>query len=169
MTLLFTSALLALTLAAPFATAQEAPKPECKEVMVRDNSQPAWKAIETDQRYLRTADPWRYEFRPEGEDHQSRHMLHPFDHQFQQIESSRIAPVHVLVHRKHRLLGGQARELIDQRFKRPLLLRFGRQVERRIALAGRDRQQRGRAGPRACRAWFPTDRRVQIPQRARSG
>lgn len=57
MTLLFTSALLALTLAAPIATAQEAPKPECKEVIVRDNSQPVWKAI--DAQYARLAEAIR--------------------------------------------------------------------------------------------------------------
>jgi hypothetical protein len=41
--------------------------------------EPAWKAIETDQRHLRTADPWWHEFRPEGDDRQKRKARRPLD------------------------------------------------------------------------------------------
>jgi TolA-binding protein len=45
MALLLTFALLVLSLAAPHAAAQETPKPGCKEVSVRDGSDPVWLAI----------------------------------------------------------------------------------------------------------------------------
>lgn len=55
MALFLTAALLALSLAARPATAQETPK--CREVIVRDNSHPVWKAI--DAQYAKLAEAMR--------------------------------------------------------------------------------------------------------------
>jgi tetratricopeptide (TPR) repeat protein len=59
MRLLLTSVLLLLSLATPIATAQEAskPSPQCKEVIVRDNSHPVWKTI--DAQYGKLAEAMR--------------------------------------------------------------------------------------------------------------
>ncbi len=59
MALLLTPALLILSLAAPIAAAQEAPKPgpQCKEEVVRDGSHPVWKAM--DAVYARIAEAVR--------------------------------------------------------------------------------------------------------------
>src|SRR5215212_11025774 len=51
--------------------------------------------------------------------------------------------MHVLVHGQYGLVRGQAGQLLHERVKGALLLLLRTQLERRIAVAGGDRQQRG--------------------------
>ena len=75
--------------------------------------------------HVRLAGPGRLELRPEGDQHQNRQLPDALDHEAQELERRRVDPVHVLVERQHRLLGREARELVDQRLQRPPLLRSG--------------------------------------------
>ena len=67
----------------------------------------------------------------------------PVDREIEQLKRRGVGPMHVLADNQHRLLPRQTLKLIEQGGERlpPLLHRI--QAERRIALAGWDRKQRG--------------------------
>ena len=79
----------------------------------------------------------------QGDEHEHGQGLHAIDHQLQQFQRRRIGPMHVLVQGQHRPVRSQSRQLIDQRLERALLLLLRAQLQRRIAVAGRNRQQCG--------------------------
>ncbi len=90
---------------------------------------------------VREAGPGRLVFRPEGDQHQYRQGADALDRQIEHFERGRIGPVGVFEQHQDRLLPRQCFELVEQgRQGQPPLLRRA-QCERRIALAGRDRQQ----------------------------
>jgi hypothetical protein len=67
--------------------------------------------------------------------------LYPVDHLLQQLERRRVAPLHVFVHRQHRLARRQASEVVDQGLERTLLLLLWTEFDRRVAVSGGNRQQ----------------------------
>jgi hypothetical protein len=92
--------------------------------------------------YLRATGPRRRKLRSKRDDGQHRQALRALHRQAQELLSGRVDPLHVLVHHQHRLLRRQPCELIQQRFERQLLLALRRQVQRRVAFAGRNPEQR---------------------------
>jgi hypothetical protein len=90
---------------------------------------------------MRAPDPGRRELWPEGEDHQYPQRGHPINEKVEGLTRGGIAPVHVLPHHQHRLTRHQSFELRQLGVKRLLPALLGREIERRIAVARRDRQQ----------------------------
>ena len=89
---------------------------------------------------VRQPGPGRLVFRPEGDQHQYRQGAEPLDHQIEHFERGRIGPVGVLEQHQDRLLSRQCFELVEQGRQGQAALLRGTQCERRIAVAGRDRQ-----------------------------
>jgi hypothetical protein len=87
------------------------------------------------------ADPGRRKFWPEGEDHQHPQPENPIDEKVEGLARGGIAPVHVLPYHQHRLTRRQPLKLCQLGMKRLLLELLRSEIERRIAVAGRDRQQ----------------------------
>ena len=87
------------------------------------------------------AGPGRVELGPKGDQHQHGQTLHPLDQLIERLEGRGIDPVHVLVDRKHRLLGRQALDLVDQCLEGALLLVLRGQRQCRVALPGLDPEQ----------------------------
>jgi hypothetical protein len=98
-------------------------------------------AVERDASDVRETGPGRLVFRPEGEERQYRQGADALDGQIEHFERGRIGPVGVLEQHQHRLLPRQCFELVEQGRQGQAALLRGTQCERRIALAGRDRQQ----------------------------
>jgi len=98
-------------------------------------------AVERDAGDVRETGPGRLVFQPEGDRHQYRQGADALDRQIEYFERGRIGPVGVLEQHQDRLLPRQCFNLVEQgRQGQPALLR-GTQCERRVAVAGRDRQQ----------------------------
>jgi hypothetical protein len=98
-------------------------------------------AVERDAGDVRETGPGRLVFRPEGDHHQYRQGADALDRQIEHFERGRIGPVGVFEQHQYGLLSRQCFELIEQgRQGQPALLRRA-QCQRRIAAAGRDRQQ----------------------------
>jgi len=89
---------------------------------------------------VRQPGPGRLVFRPEGDQHHYRQGAEPLDHQIEHFERGRIGPVGVLEQHQDRLLSRQCFELVEQGRQGQAALLRGTQCERRIAVAGRDRQ-----------------------------
>ena len=102
---------------------------------------PAGQTIEREHRHMRAPDPGRRELWPEGEDHQYPQRGHPINEKVEELTRGGIAPVHVLPHHQHWLTRRQPFELRKLGVKRLLLALLGREIERRIAVARRNRQQ----------------------------
>src|SRR5215510_5238795 len=88
--------------------------------------------------------PGRLELWPECEQGKDRQMAQPLDRQIEQLEGGGIRPVGVLEQDHDRSPARESLELIEQRGERPAALLRGADRQRRIAVAGRDRQQRGK-------------------------
>ena len=97
--------------------------------------------VEREQADVGEADPGRPELGPEGDQHEHPRARDAVDDQVEQLERGRVAPVHVLVQRQHRLPRREPLELREQRREGPLLAPLRAQRQRRVAAAGRDRQQ----------------------------
>jgi hypothetical protein len=100
-------------------------------------------AIERDAGDVREAGPGRLVFRPEGEDRQYRQGADALDRQIEHFERGRIRPMGVFEQHQYRFLPRQCFELVEQGCQGQAALLGRAQCERRIAVAGRDRQQRG--------------------------
>jgi hypothetical protein len=95
---------------------------------------------------MRMADPrWR-KLRPEGDDRQDPQRGHPIDEQVQRLPRGGVAPVHVLVHHQHGLSRSQSFDPHRLRMKRLLLALLRGEVQRRVAVASRNRQQLSQQG-----------------------
>jgi hypothetical protein len=90
---------------------------------------------------VREAGPRRLVFRPEGDQHQYWQGADALDRQIEHFERTRIGPVDVLEQHQDRSLPRQCFELVEQGRERQAALLRRAQCERRIAVAGRDRQQ----------------------------
>jgi hypothetical protein len=129
---------------------------------------PARQAIQRQHRHLGAADPGRRELRPEGDDHQHPQPGHPIHEKVEGLARGGIAPMHVLPYHQHRLTRRQPLELCQLGVKRPLLALLRREIERRIAVACRDRQQIGQqrnglAGARQqAHRWQPRQRAAGV-------
>ena len=110
------------------------------------------------------ADPGRRELGAEGQQQQSRYRAYPLDQLVDELQRRGVGPMDILEQHERRPPAGQRLELIEQDLERKLLLALRREVERRIAPLGRDRQQgrgqrdrlfrvQARTGSRAGRAW----------------
>src|SRR5215468_8713750 len=86
-------------------------------------------------------DPGRRELRPEGEDHQHPQREYPIDEEVEDLARGGIAPVHVLPYHQHRLTRRKSLDLRQLGVKRLLLALLWSEVQGRIAVAGRDREQ----------------------------
>ena len=71
-------------------------------------------------------------------------MAHPLDRSIEELDGGGIRPLHVLEREQDRLLACESLELIEQCRERPTALLRGAERQRRIPLAERDRQQRGK-------------------------
>jgi hypothetical protein len=91
---------------------------------------------------VRPAGPGRGELGPEGGDQQDPKRRHPIDDQIIELEGGRVAPLRILEQHHHRLPRRQPLHLRHQRPQRHLLLLLRGKMERRVALAGGERQQR---------------------------
>jgi len=98
-------------------------------------------AVERDAGDVREAGPERLVFRPEGDQHQYRQGADALDRQIEHFERGRIGPVDVFEQHQYRLLPRQCFELVEQGRQGQAALLRRAQCERRVALAGRDRQQ----------------------------
>jgi len=86
---------------------------------------PGRQAVEAEQRYLWTADPWRREVGPQGEDQQDPQNGNPIDEQVERLSRGGIAPMDVLEHHQHGLTRGQPFDL-DELGAKGLLLALRR-------------------------------------------
>jgi hypothetical protein len=98
---------------------------------------PRRQAVEVERSDMRPTDPGRGELRTEGDDQQKRQRRYPVDDQVQQLERGRVTPLRVLEQHQQRLPNCQSFDLRHERLESLLLLLLWREVERRVALAGR--------------------------------
>src|SRR5206468_7272746 len=99
--------------------------------------------IELQQADIGKTRPGRLELGPEGHEHEYRQSPDPVDCKIEQLKRGGISPMHVLADNQHRLLPCQSLKLVEKgRECLSPLLRWT-QAERRIALAGGNRKQRG--------------------------
>jgi hypothetical protein len=96
---------------------------------------------EAEEAHVRTADPWQRKFWSKGDDHQNPSRRDPIDGQVKRIPRRGVAPMHVLPHHQHRLLLRWSLELRQLQLKRLLFSLLRGEVQQRIAVPGRDRQQ----------------------------
>jgi hypothetical protein len=88
---------------------------------------------------------WR-KLRPEGDDRQDTQRWHLIHEQIEQLLRGGVAPVHVLVHHQHGLTRSQPFDVRHQRMKRLLFALLRGEVQRRVAVASRNRQQLSQQG-----------------------
>jgi hypothetical protein len=98
-------------------------------------------AVERDVGNVRETGPGRLVFRPEGDQYQYRQGADALDRQIEHFERGRIGPVDILEQHQNRLLPRQCLELVEQGRQGQAALLRRAQCERRIALAGWDREQ----------------------------
>ena len=113
---------------------------------------------------VRKTRPGRHETGPVGDQQQDRHALNAIDHQMEQLARRGVDPVCVL-EQDQQGARGEALQLLEQSLEGQRLLAFGRDVERWIALASRDREQRRQQGRRAGDlGGAATEQRLQLVQ-----
>ena len=101
------------------------------------------KPIEDKNRDVSLAGPRRLKLGAEGGEKQDRQARHPLDEQVEQLTRAGVDPVDILEEHQHGTLLRQGFELPDQRLEGFLLFSLGRELERREATCGRQRQQLG--------------------------
>ncbi len=95
-------------------------------------------------RDMRMGVPARLEFGARGDDDQDCPVLCPIDQEIDHLTGRRVDPVQILECDHQRLLARKAEEMIDQRRDGRILLLLRRQLQWRIAVTGRNGQQRGK-------------------------
>ena len=95
-------------------------------------------AVQHQRRDVRMRVPARLEFGASGDDDEDRPVLHPVDQEVDHLTRGRVDPVQILERDHQRHFARKAEEVIDQRRDGRILLLLRRQLERRIAVAGRE-------------------------------
>ncbi len=124
----------------------------------------AAEAVEGEPGDVRVAGQRRLVLGPTGEQQQDGGSGTAIERLLDELERGRVDPVRVLEHEQHRLLAGEAEDLVDQRPERAGALGLRGQLERTVAAGAVEAQEVGeqrcrcacrrpwRARPRACRA-----------------
>ena len=91
---------------------------------------------------VRIAAPGRREVGPKDHHQQDRQALDPIDDLLEQLDRGGVDPMRVLEDHQHRIAAGEPGQLIEQGGEHLGAVLLRREVERRIAALGRDRQER---------------------------